>query len=159
MHLKFYCYFKRKHATTLPEKNYDGSMKSQMLCPCKSQNLYEGCCKLYHLGAPAPDAETLMRSRYSAYALGLADYIIKTTHPDHPQFNKKTWEWREDILSFSRATEFIDLEILAFENQDPLAYVTFTALLKQQGKDVSYTEKSLFEKKDDLWMYKDAEFL
>ena len=134
-------------------------MRSPMLCPCKSKNSYEGCCKTYHLGENPQDAVLLMRSRYSAYALGLADYIIKTTHPDHPQFNKKTWDWREDILYFSQETEFIDLEIIAFESQESTAYVTFAASLKQQGKDVSYTEKSLFEKKEELWLYKDADFL
>jgi SEC-C motif-containing protein len=100
-----------------------------------------------------------MRSRYSAYALSLADYIIKTTHPDHPQFQQITWKWREEILSFSRSTEFIDLEILEFAPDDETAYVTFTVTLNQQDKSFSYTEKSLFEKKGGLWLYKDAEFL
>ena len=92
-------------------------MKSHMLCPCKSQKNYEECCKHYHIGGNPPTALALMRSRYSAYSLGLADYIIKTTHPNHPEFNQKPWEWRDDILHFSKATEFIDLEILAFESQ------------------------------------------
>lgn len=130
-----------------------------MLCPCKSQNSYEECCKPYHLGKKPPDALSVMKSRYSAYCLGLADYIIKTTHPKHPEFNEKLWEWREDILYFSKGTEFIDLEILAFESQKTVAYVTFTASLQQQGKNFSYTEKSLFEKLEDFWLYKDAEFL
>jgi SEC-C motif-containing protein len=100
-----------------------------------------------------------MKSRYSAYALGLADYIIETTHPDHAQTASKVWEWREEILQFSRETEFLDLEILSFEEHQEKAYVTFTASLKQHEKDVSFTEKSLFELKDGIWMYKEAEFL
>jgi len=106
-----------------------------------------------------PNPVSLMRSRYSAYALGLADYIIQTTHPDHPEITKKDWDWREDILTFSRETEFIDLEILSFEEKEKTASVTFTASLKQQDKEISFTEKSLFENKDGLWLYKEAEFL
>ncbi|GAA6141372.1 YchJ family metal-binding protein [Hydrogenophaga sp. 5NK40-0174] len=41
------------------------------------------CCGRYHRGdVPAPDAESLMRSRYSAYVLGLNDYLMQTWHPD-----------------------------------------------------------------------------
>lgn len=100
-----------------------------------------------------------MRSRYSAYALALADYIIQTTHPSHPEINQKNWDWREDILSFARETEFVDLEILSFEEKGENAFVTFTASIKQQDKDISYTEKSFFERLEGHWLYKDAEFL
>jgi len=131
----------------------------KMLCPCKSQKPYEECCKSYHYGMNPPNALLLMRSRYSAYALALADYIIKTTHPSHPEHTKKLWDWREDILHFSQETEFIDLEILDFYHQDATAFVTFTASLKQQGKDASFTEKSCFEKIENMWLYKSAEFL
>lgn len=135
-------------------------MKFPMMCPCKSQKKYNDCCRPYHEKSLHPsDPVTLMKSRYSAYALGLADYIIETTHPDHAQMASKVWEWREEILQFSRETEFLDLEILSFEEHQEKAYVTFTASLKQHGKDVSFTEKSLFELKDGIWMYKEAEFL
>lgn len=131
-----------------------------MPCPCKSQKKYEECCKPYHTGHASPqNALILMRSRYSAYALALADYIIETTHPDHPEAQKKNWDWREEILSFSRETEFIDLEILSFEETETSAFVTFTASLRQNDKDLSFTEKSHFEKKDGVWLYKEAEFL
>lgn len=135
-------------------------MKFPMMCPCKSQKKYNDCCRPYHEKTLCPsDAVALMRSRYSAYALALADYIIKTTHPDHIQMSMKIWQWREQILQFSQETEFLDLEILAFEELPGKAYVTFTASLRQQEKDVSFTEKSLFELKDGIWLYKEAEFL
>lgn len=135
-------------------------MKFPMMCPCKSQKKYTECCRPYHEKALHPtNAVLLMRSRYSAYALALADYIIETTHPNHVQMATPIWDWREEILQFSRETEFLDLEILAFEELEEKAFVTFTASLKQQGKDVSFTEKSLFELKDGIWLYKEAEFL
>ncbi len=43
---------------------------SVSVCPCGSGNLLDACCGHYHAGHPAPDAQTLMRSRYSAYVLG-----------------------------------------------------------------------------------------
>jgi SEC-C motif domain protein len=131
-----------------------------ILCPCKSGKMYPDCCKPYHKGKQLPkSALFLMRSRYSAYALALADYIMKTTHPDHPDMSKKKWNWREDILRFSERTEFIDLEVLADEEHTKKAFVTFTASLKQQGKDMSFTEKSYFEKVEGCWLYKSGEFL
>lgn len=131
-----------------------------MPCPCKSKKNYTDCCRPYHETEQlAPHALALMRSRYSAYALCLADYIMRTTHPDNAEVRKKTWLWREEILRFSRNTEFIDLEILSFEEGFPFSYVTFTAVLKQKDTDCSYTEKSLFEQVNGAWLYKQAEFL
>ena len=54
---------------------------STSICPCGSGNLLGACCGTYHAGHPAPSAETLMRSRYSAYVLGLIDYLVETTLP------------------------------------------------------------------------------
>jgi len=54
------------------------------LCPCGRPAAYAACCARYHDGPQrlqAPTAEALMRSRYSAYVLGLADYILATWHP------------------------------------------------------------------------------
>lgn len=45
-------------------------------CPCCSQLPYEQCCAPIHKGAVAPTPEALMRSRFSAHALGLFDYIL-----------------------------------------------------------------------------------
>ncbi|MEO1172484.1 MAG: hypothetical protein AAFX94_10610 [Myxococcota bacterium] len=42
-------------------------------CPCGSGRIYRECSGVYHGGEPTPD--TVTRSRYSAYALGLSDYF------------------------------------------------------------------------------------
>ena len=47
-------------------------------CPCGSGKSYAVCCGLLHTGAAAPTAEALMRSRYSAYGLGLEPYLLAT---------------------------------------------------------------------------------
>ena len=52
-------------------------------CPCGSGRAYAACCGRLHSGAEnAASAETLMRSRYSAYVLKLEDYLLATWHPD-----------------------------------------------------------------------------
>ena len=50
------------------------------VCPCDSGLPYAGCCARYHHGLAAPTPEALMRSRYSAYALNLHDYVLQTWH-------------------------------------------------------------------------------
>jgi SEC-C motif-containing protein len=121
-------------------------------CPCHSGKVYGKCCGPYHQGHQGRSPENalaLMRSRYAAYALGLADYILQTTHPLNPQPKD-----REQILFFSKQTEFCGLDILSFEDGEKIAYVTFTAHLRQNGQDAPFTEKSEFEKVDGRWMYK-----
>lgn len=53
---------------------------SNVPCPCGLPSITAQCCGRYHAGDPAPTAETLMRSRYSAYVLGLNDYLLATWH-------------------------------------------------------------------------------
>ena len=96
------------------------------------------------------NALKLMRSRYSAYALKKADYIIKTTHPENPSFSSDKVAWKNAILHFCRETDFIGLTILEFIDGEGEAYVTFFAHLKQKRKDVSFEEKSRFMKVEGL---------
>ncbi|WOQ70498.1 YchJ family metal-binding protein [Microbacterium limosum] len=49
-------------------------------CPCGTAS-YEACCAPLHRGGAAPTAEALMRSRYGAFALGDADYLMSSWHP------------------------------------------------------------------------------
>ena len=51
-------------------------------CPCGSGATYVACCGPLHIGSTtAATAEQLMRSRYSAFAVGDADYLLATWHP------------------------------------------------------------------------------
>ena len=53
-----------------------------MTCPCGRPQEYDACCGRFHRGeADAPTAERLMRSRYSAFAVGDAAYLLRTWHP------------------------------------------------------------------------------
>ena len=52
------------------------------LCPCGSGGSYGECCgPLHDNRVQAGTAEQLMRSRYSAYAMGRLDHVFRTWHP------------------------------------------------------------------------------
>lgn len=128
-------------------------MKNTTLCPCSSGKQYQQCCKPFHQGQLPATALELMRSRFSAYALGLPDYIIQTTHPGSHQFKHDLDQWTKDISNFSSNTEFKKLEILQFHENNRFATVTFVAHLTQMDKDASFTERSHFEKVKGKWLY------
>lgn len=122
-------------------------------CPCCSGMLYEECCKPLHDGNPAENASKLMRSRYSAYCLNMPDYLMATTHPASRNYSDNKFSWKRQISQFARSTTFEKLEVLDFKENLPLATVTFTAYISQDGHDLTYTERSYFEKIDDQWFY------
>ena len=126
-----------------------------MPCPCGSKLLFHKCCKLYHDGRLPDSAEKLMRSRFSAYAVGNADYIIDTTHPANPGYTTERATWKEDIGRFCTLTQFIALEVLATADgaTPDESFVEFRATLTQLGKDASFTERSKFLRVDGKWFY------
>jgi peptide deformylase len=87
----------------------------------------------------------------------LPAYIISTTHPASPQFCHDLTDWSEKISQFCSNTQFNRLEILSFEENDPFATVTFIAHLSQNKKDVSFTERSYFEKVKGKWFYRSGQ--
>ena len=123
------------------------------LCRCESGKKYAECCQPCHEGKPAASALGLMRSRYSAYALGLVDYIVKTTHPDHPDAKRPVEVRRKEIEEFCKTTAFKGLRILEVEEGESKGIVKFTVFLSMDGKDFSFTEKSTFEKVLGNWLY------
>ncbi len=127
-----------------------------MECPCWSKKPYQECCKRYHDGALPENALLLMRSRYAAYAMHLADYIIQSTHPSNPGYSPDFVRWRQDILHFCQSTHFEGLQILEFVDGEENATVTFRAILKRENKDVSFTEKSHFINVNGKWFYIDG---
>lgn len=125
-------------------------------CPCCSGKPYARCCQKYHEGLLPENALALMRSRYAAYALGLADYIIETTHPESPHYVSDKKQWLYQIRAFSQQVSFDGLEILETQNLELEGFVTFVAHLSKDGVDLTFTEKSRFLKDGDTWMYREG---
>ena len=124
------------------------------LCICCSGKTYDLCCKPMHQGLLAQNAKELMRSRFSAYALNLYQYIIDTTHPASPEFKEDLKKWKKSLANFSLNSTFEGLEILDFKESAATASVTFVAHIKQKKQDATFTEKSFFEKIKGRWLYK-----
>lgn len=122
-------------------------------CPCHSGLNYDSCCRPFHEGKALPaTALLLMRSRYAAYALSLADYIQETTHPDYQESRSKA-QWRKEIELFSQHTDFQGLTILEHREEGDRGWVTFIAELAQDGRDCSFQERSYFERVRGRWLY------
>src|SRR5699024_3430533 len=105
-----------------------------------------------HRGASARDAEVLMRSRYSAYVLGLEDYLLATWHPST----------RPDTLGLARqqpAPTWLGLEVRRHEIDDAdHARVEFVARLRAGGgRDQRLHELSRFVREDGRWYYLDGD--
>lgn len=129
-------------------------ISSNAPCPCHSGEKYKKCCHPYHKGILPSNAQRLMRSRYSAFALGLADYIMATTHPNNPDYTHDKERWRENILDFSHTTRFIGLKILEFVDGEDEAFVSFEAFLESGV----LKEKSRFLKVAGKWLYESGNF-
>ena len=123
-------------------------------CPCHSGKKYKQCCQPYHKGILPSNALKLMRSRYSAYALGMVEYIIATTHPNNPDASIALSDWQKAIGDFAKTTYFRGLKILEYVDGEEEAFVTFEATLS----DGIMKEKSRFLKEDGKWLYESGDF-
>lgn len=94
-----------------------------------------------------------MRSRYMAYASGVASYIIQTTHPDGPQFQTHSDRWMAEINAFCQAHQFLGLTIHDHSMEDTVGTVHFTATLERDGTSAHLEENSIFYRVHDRWLY------
>jgi SEC-C motif-containing protein len=119
-------------------------------CPCGSPRSYADCCGRWHRGLPAPDAEALMRSRYSAYVLRLDDYLLATWHPaSRPA--------RIDTPAVG-APKWLGLEVIRHEAADAdHAVVEFVARYKAWGRARRLHETSRFRREQGRWFYVDGD--
>ncbi len=120
-------------------------------CYCGSSKTFENCCKIYIKGIQKPaTAEALMRSRYSAFATGEADYLVATTHSSTRKFHKKS-----DILAWCKSNQWIKLEVIASTETT----VTFKAYyLDYQLKAQIHHEHSTFTFENGTWFYVDGTY-
>lgn len=119
-----------------------------MDCPCGLGRYDEHCGRL-HAGAPAVDAEALMRSRYSAYALGLADYLLATWHAST----------RPALIEFNEdpPLRWLGLDVKRHVADGDSAVVEFVARYRQGGGRAGRLhETSRFVRERQLWLYVDG---
>jgi SEC-C motif-containing protein len=128
------------------------------LCPCggldaKKQPLaYAACCAQYiDKELVAPDADALMRSRYSAFTLDKAGYLLSTWHTSQRPAN----------LEFESGVKWLGLQVQNHKVIDAQhAEVTFVARQRDRtGRAIRLHERSRFVCENGRWYYVDGDNL
>ena len=132
-------------------------MRASATCSCgridtkKRPVTYADCCGRFvdHFDAvPAPDAEHLMRSRYSAFVHEQADYLLATWH-------RST---RPASLDFDAGAKWLGLEVRDHKvTGADTAEVEFVARYRVTGAAVRLHERSRFVREDGRWFYVDGD--
>lgn len=129
---------------------------NEQACPCGSENPYIECCAPFISGhRPAPTAEALMRSRFTAFAIGAIDYLIDSLVPERRGANEARMLSQE-----LRLTEWLRLEILdvqAGRETDSEGQVEFNAYFRAPETEGCLHERSNFRKENGHWYYVDGE--
>ena len=119
-------------------------------CPCLSGLTYEDCCGRLHCGAAAAQsAEQLMRSRFSAFAVGDPDYLLATWHP----------RTRPAELELEADRQWYRLDIIATSGGSPFettGTVEFEAHYRSPSGASSQHEVSRFVRDAGRWLYVDG---
>lgn len=124
-----------------------------MECPCGSGKSYNQCCRLYHDGKAAPTAESLMRSRYTAYVLRNGAYLHRSWHPT-TRPNKKS------LLQLT-PTDWQGLTVVRTEQgseQDTNGIVEFIAHYQEAGIAQQLHETSRFVREAGKWYYVNGDY-
>lgn len=126
-------------------------MDAPTRCPCLSGLPYGECCAPLHRGErTAPTAEALMRSRYSAFAVGDAAYLRATWHP----------RTRPADLDLDPGTRWLRLDVLATGAGGPFdtaGTVEFRAHFRDAAGRGSLHEVSRFVREAGSWLYVDGD--
>ena len=120
-------------------------------CPCGSGRPFAACCAPALSGQrPAPNAESLMRSRYVAYSLADAAYLLATWHA---RSRPTTLD-----LDEQPRPKWIGLAIRAHRQVDEdHAEVEFVARFRVGGRAQRLHETSRFVREDGRWYYVDGD--
>lgn len=120
-------------------------------CPCGSGVEFAGCCSPLLQGEPSTSAERLMRSRYTAFALGDAAHLERTWHP----------RTRPQRVEPDAALEWTGLRIVATEAggaSDVAGVVEFVASWAEpDGTTGALHERSAFARRGGRWLYVEGE--
>ena len=119
-------------------------------CICNSNKPFDQCCGRFLSGEKqAKTPEQVMRSRYSAYALGnYGQYLLDTWFPATAR------GLTAETLS-EKSVEWIKLEILSKEQVGDNATVTFDAFYREPNStDINVMhEASIFKRVSGRWLY------
>lgn len=124
------------------------------LCPCGSGSEYNLCCQPYLETRQKPlRAAQLMRSRYTAFVLHNAQWLVASWHP-----SRRYPALAAELEAGFAKTEWLGLTI--FEEADGSdeneAFVSFVARFQENSRPAAIIERSRFLKENDQWYYIDG---
>jgi SEC-C motif-containing protein len=120
-------------------------------CPCGSGRDFDLCCGPIIAGAPAPTAEALMRSRYTAYVRHAFEHLGRSLSAAE----RKGWS-PEDAKRWAEQSEWLGLKILRTEAggpNDQEGIVEFAARFRSGGQDHEHLETARFAREGGQWVY------
>ncbi|GAA3159013.1 YchJ family metal-binding protein [Planomonospora alba] len=116
-------------------------------CPCGLPAPYRDCCGRLHRGeAAAATAESLMRSRFSAFSVGDEAYLLRTWHP----------ATRPSRAGTDRSVRWVRLEVLETTGGSVFhteGTVRFRAHYVERGRTGELEENSRFVRHEGAWAY------
>lgn len=130
----------------MPLPDHDGR------CPCLSGSTFGHCCHPVLSGRPAPTAERLMRSRYTAFSIGDDAYLRRSWHPST----------RPTDVAIDPDTQWRRLDIVASSGGGPFdreGTVEFRAVWRDGATRGVLHERSRFVREGRDWQYVDGEIL
>ncbi|HEX5737677.1 MAG TPA: YchJ family metal-binding protein [Hydrogenophaga sp.] len=124
-------------------------------CPCGQTDprgravAFGACCgRFLDHDVPAPDAQSLMRSRYSAFVLGRVDYLNRSWHVST----------RPADLALEPGVKWLGLEVRSHRVIDAdHAEVAFVARSRVAGRGQRLCETSRFVREGGRWFYVDGD--
>lgn len=118
-------------------------------CPCGRALAFAACCGRYlGSGVPAPDAESLMRSRYTAFVRGDVAHLLATWHASR----------RPASLDLDAGVKWLGLDVKRHRALDAdHAEVEFVARSRVQGRGQRLHERSRFVREGAWWFYVDGD--
>lgn len=126
-------------------------------CPCHSKKRYTECCAPYHREErEAPTPEALMRSRYSAFALGFGKYLMKTLASTHEDRKLPPAALELELARAKDEQRYLDLVVLSSSEDETSGEVLFYAKIFSKGTDRSFAELSTFVRADGGFRYASA---
>jgi SEC-C motif-containing protein len=124
-------------------------------CPCGNEKPYSQCCEIFHNGLLPQTPEQLMRSRFSAFYLKNAPYLMDTLHDD-----LKKGETLKSLEDNFKAIHWKTLMILKAPSTDSnTGTVDFCAHFLEGDRYGQHVERSTFTKVNGKWLYHAAKIL
>jgi SEC-C motif-containing protein len=155
-------------ADSLESRKID--IKSSDQCVCGSNKSYANCCESHHTGVIPPTPEKTLRGRYSAYVLGVPEFIVRTSHPQSKEYQEYMIEsqassksgikrWSKDVVRMSKDYQYLGFEVVSTTEVDAnRSIIKFRILLRESdGSLMAVEEDSVFVNESGSWLYLDGE--